>query len=144
MRAVCMGADESDDVDVSAALQEAHTLLADVRSFKEIDVSDDTAVNRLYYACYHATKAVLYDRGYNPKTHDGVKSLLGKELVLSGDVTRADGKFFREIQDHRDRADYEYHSVPADVDVLLERGEEYVETMEQLLSNAEGDGETDE
>lgn len=143
MRAVCMGTNDTDG-DVSAALQEAHTLLSDVRSFKDIDVSDETAVNRLYYACYHATKAVLYDRGYTPKTHDGVKSLLGKELVLSGDLSRADGEFFREMQDHRDRADYEYHPVPADVDVLLERVEEYVETMEELLSNAGADGGTDE
>lgn len=139
-----MGTDDGNTVDVSAALQEAYTLLSDVHSFKDIDVSDDTAVNRLYYACYHATMAVLYDRGYNPKTHDGVTSLLGKELVLTGKISRSDGEFFREMQDRRDRADYEYHPVPADVDVLLERVEEYVKTMEELLSNSEADGGTDE
>jgi uncharacterized protein (UPF0332 family) len=73
-----------------------------------------------------------------------MKSLLGKELVLSGDLSRADGEFFSEMQDYRDRADYEYHPVPADVDVLLERVEEYVETMEALLGNAGADGETNE
>lgn len=136
-----MGTDDRDAGDVAAALQEAHTLLSDVRAFKDSGVSDDTTVNRLYYACYHATKAVLYDRGHDPKTHEGIKSLLGKELVLSGELSRADGEFFNEIQNHRDRADYEYHPVPADVDVLLERTEAYVETMEALLSNAGIDGE---
>lgn len=62
------------DADVSAAMQEAHTLLSDVRSFKDAGLSTQTAVNRLYYACFHAARAVMYDREIAPKSHDGMKS----------------------------------------------------------------------
>lgn len=47
------------DDDVSDALQEAHALLSEVRSLKDVGLTDKTAINRLYYACFHATKAHL-------------------------------------------------------------------------------------
>jgi uncharacterized protein (UPF0332 family) len=66
-----MGVDESADIDVAAALQEAYTLLSDVRAFKDSGVSDDTTVNRLYYACYHATKAACTIEGTIPERMRG-------------------------------------------------------------------------
>jgi uncharacterized protein (UPF0332 family) len=63
--------------DAAAAIQEAHTLLSDVQSFKEVGVSDNTAVSRLYYGCFHAARAVMYDRGIPPKSHDGMKGQIG-------------------------------------------------------------------
>lgn len=44
---------------------------------------------------------------------------------------------FLEIQDRRERADYEYHPVSADVDALLDRTEEFVENMADLLDDVE-------
>jgi uncharacterized protein (UPF0332 family) len=96
------------DDDVVDAIQEAHALLSEVRSLKDAGLTDKTAVNRLYYACFHATRAVLYERGYKPKTHKGTKVLIGKELVQKGDITRSDGKFFSQMYDRRESADYEY------------------------------------
>lgn len=49
------------DEDVSDALEEAHSLLSEVRSLKDVGLTDKTAMNRLYYACFHETKAVLYE-----------------------------------------------------------------------------------
>jgi uncharacterized protein (UPF0332 family) len=121
--------------DADAAIEEARTLLSDVRAGRNVGVSENTAVNRLYYACFHAARAVLYDRGIEPKSHNGMKSQLGEELVPSGDISKQDAGFYSEMADYRDRADYAYYPVPADVDDLLERTEEFVETMEALLDN---------
>lgn len=43
-------------------------------TFKEIEIHIEnklwnTAVNRLYYACYYAVVALLLDKGIQPDTH---------------------------------------------------------------------------
>ena len=49
----------------------------------------DTALDRAYYAMYHAARAMLqhYDIPL-PKTHSGLRSVLGHELVKPGIVSR--------------------------------------------------------
>lgn len=131
------------DADTDAAIQEAHTLLSDVRGGKEIGLSDNTAVNRLYYACFHAARAVMFDRGITPKSHGGMENQLVEELAPE-EITYQDVSVYSEMSDHRHRADYTYHPVVEDVDHLLEQTEAFVETMEQLLdadtdkNNSEG------
>lgn len=75
-----------------------------------------------------------YTRGHNPKTHKGVKVLLGKELVQTGDITEADGEFFIDISNKRERADYAYQPVSADVSELLDRSTAFVETIEVVVN----------
>ena len=41
----------------------------------------NTAVNRLYYACYYAAVALLIKHELNPGTHAGVKQMLGLHFV---------------------------------------------------------------
>lgn len=127
------------DKDASDAIQQANAIVSEVDSLKDAGMSEETAVNRLYYACFHATKAVLFERGHDPKTHKGIKVLIGKELQQKGDITTNDVRFFNQISDHRDRADYEYLAIPAEVDTLFERTEEFVETMEELLAEDKND-----
>ena len=40
-----------------------------------------TAINRIYYACFHATKAILLTKDIIPKTHSGVVAILHKYFV---------------------------------------------------------------
>lgn len=56
-------------------------------TLKEADLLADNsfynaAVNRLYYACYYATVALLLKHGIMASTHAGVKSMLGLHLLL--------------------------------------------------------------
>lgn len=46
----------------------------------------NTAVNRLYYACYYAATALLVANCIGTKSHDGVRQMLGKEFVLTGKI----------------------------------------------------------
>jgi hypothetical protein len=51
--------------------------------------------------------------------------------------------FYSRMSDYRDRADYTYYPVPADVDALLDRTEEFVETMGKLLDENDGSDDKD-
>jgi uncharacterized protein (UPF0332 family) len=83
----------------------------------------------LYYACFHAAQAVLYDRRFVPTTHDAVSRLFGREVVIEGDATKADGKFLSDIYDKRQQADYEQASTTVNVDALNARTEKFVNDM---------------
>ena len=95
--------------------------------------SERAVINRLYYACFHAAQAVLYERGFDPDTHGGVLTLFGRELVRAGDATGDDGRFFNEIQAYRLAADHEHGSLTADADELFERTTEFVTDMRELV-----------
>lgn len=62
------------------------------------------AANRVYYAVFHAAKALLHKKDSNPKTHEGTASELGKLYrdELGKDMTR----FFSQAQSKREAADY--------------------------------------
>lgn len=48
----------------------------------------NTAVNRLYYACYYAAVALLIKHEVNPGTHSGVKQMIGLHFVATGRLSR--------------------------------------------------------
>ena len=47
----------------------------DADGARDAELSDAVVINRLYYACFHAAQAVLYDRGYDPSTHGVSRSI---------------------------------------------------------------------
>lgn len=61
----------------------ARDALTDARASRQHGTDRGTA-SWLYYACFHAAQAVLYDRGFDPQTHRGVVMLFGREVVWSG------------------------------------------------------------
>ena len=49
----------------------------------------DTALGRAYYTMYHAARAMLQHHGIPlPKTHSRLRSVLGRDLVKPGIVSR--------------------------------------------------------
>jgi len=57
-------------------------------TFSEVDLHVEnklwnTAVNRLYYACYYAVIALLVDRDIHAQTHSGVRQMFGLHFVKS-------------------------------------------------------------
>ena len=67
----------------------------------------NTAVNRLYYACYYAASALLIKNGIETKSHYGVRQMLGKEFVLTGKIPTELGKFYSLAFSKRSAGDYE-------------------------------------
>lgn len=67
----------------------------------------NTAVNRMYYACFYAVSALLVAHHIEVKSHDGTRQKFGQHFVLSGIVPKELGKFYRIIFDKRSAGDYE-------------------------------------
>lgn len=66
----------------------------------------NTAINRLYYSCFHAAKALLLTRDLIPKTHSGVSTLLHQNFVLTGLFDAKHASFFNKLMNERIADDY--------------------------------------
>jgi len=99
--------------------------------------SINSAVNRLYYAAFYATIAVLLDRNIEVKSHNGVKQKLGEELVLKGDISKEMAKIYSILSDYRHKGDYDdlFEIDKEIVKGLLEPVKEYIDALEALLSD---------
>lgn len=67
----------------------------------------NTAVNRMYYACYYAVAALLLKQGISVKTHSGVRQAFGKAYVVTGMVPKEQARFFSILYDYRQTGDYD-------------------------------------
>lgn len=107
--------------------------LSDANVLRMHGGSEKAIANRLYYACYHAAKAVLYSKDLRPKTHAGVVAQFGEHVVKADEATEEDRLFLARSQTRREKADYEYEPLRENVDELFERTEEFVADVEELL-----------
>jgi uncharacterized protein (UPF0332 family) len=64
------------------------------------------AMNRIYYAVFHATLAVLLTEELEPTTHRGVLSLLGLHFVKTGRLPADMVATFKRLQGYREACDY--------------------------------------
>lgn len=117
---------------VEDQLRQARQALSDAEGARNANLSDAVIINRLYYACFHAAQAALYDRGFEPTTHGGVLTLFGSEIVGEGDAPRTDGRFLNDLGELRQQADYGYGTIDENVDALLARTRQFVSEMESL------------
>lgn len=123
-----------DDPDVELEL--AYGALADANTLRQQGTKRG-AISRLYYACFHAAQAVLYEKGFYPKQHGAVSRLFGREVVLAGDASRSDGEFLNEMYDTRREADYEQSPPTVNVDSLYSRSEIFVDNMSDLIEDTD-------
>ena len=66
----------------------------------------NTAVNRMYYACYYAASAMLVAEHITTKSHDGVKQMFSLHFVKTGKVPVDLGKSYSRLFDKRTKGDY--------------------------------------
>lgn len=76
--------------------ERAHETLAEIPYLKEQGYYN-TAVNRLYYACYYAAVALLTKYQISTHTHVGVKTMLGLHFVSKGFITKESGRAFTHL-----------------------------------------------
>ena len=96
----------------------------------------NTAVNRLYYACYYAVIALLIDKDIKAQTHSGVRQMFGLHFVKSGLIDKESGKFYTDIFDMRQTGDYDDYIDFRKEDVLdlIDPANELISKIEMLLS----------
>lgn len=95
----------------------------------------DTATNRMYYACYYAVAALLLKKGVSIKTHSGVRQALGKEFVVSGQVTKEQARFFSILFDNRQTCDYDdcIMMTQDKVEELYPQAVGFIDSLEKLI-----------
>jgi len=64
------------------------------------------AVGRHYYCVYHAVKAALLSRGFEPATHSGLVSEFHRLFVHTGDLSPTRARALGRLQREREEADY--------------------------------------
>lgn len=95
----------------------------------------NTAVNRLYYACYYAAVALLLSHGIESGTHNGVKTQLSMHFVRNGKLSIEHSTTFGLLFDKRHSSDYSDFAYcdAALVEMLRPRAEAFIEAIEKLM-----------
>jgi len=117
-------------------LEKAERLLEDARLlFRESRW--ESSVNRSYYAALSAAKAALILFGVDPKTHEGVKTMVNKNLISDGLIGQEYGKLFRNLLSEREDADYtDYVMIDAaDAEEALQNASILIEKIKEVISS---------
>jgi uncharacterized protein (UPF0332 family) len=95
----------------------------------------NTAVNRLYYACFYAVGALLISHEYQTQTHNGIKILFNQHFVKTGKISLEMGILFSELFDKRQKGDYSdlLNWDKNQVEALMQPTNEFVNCIEEFL-----------
>ncbi|MEP6582937.1 MAG: HEPN domain-containing protein [Ginsengibacter sp.] len=95
-----------------------------------------TAISRLYYSCFHATKAILLTKDLMPKTHKGTSTLLHEQFVKSGLFDNEKATFFDNLMHERIEDDYNDYMITDKEQIIhfIEPGKDYVEYISKLIN----------
>jgi uncharacterized protein (UPF0332 family) len=97
----------------------------------------NTAINRLYYSCFHATKALLLTMDLTPKTHKGVVTLLHKQFVNENLFDKDKATFFSQLMEERNEDDYGDFLIISyeDIEPFIIPGKEYLNYTVSLINS---------
>lgn len=120
---------------INYRLQRADEVLVEARDVYDLK-HYILAINRLYYACYYALSALLIKDGHSAVTHAGIRSLMGKHYVLTGILSRQEGKLFSDLFNLRHTGDYgdSFDINETDVEDYLQPTQAFVKRLKILVS----------
>lgn len=85
----------------------AKNMLSEIRSHIELGYYN-TAMNRMYYACFYSAAALLIDADVTDvKRHATVRNLFNQLYIKEGIFDKKWGTFYSDVMDCRAAADYE-------------------------------------
>ena len=126
--------DEERDALVKYRIEKAYGTLVEAQDCAEGNHWTLTA-NRLYYAVYYASKALLIQNGIVAKSHEGVIGMIGQNFVVPGIITIDEARLLARLQNMRKTGDYddfkEWHQ--EDVEPLFEKVEDYINKIKSLV-----------
>ena len=63
-------------------------------------------LSSLYYGYFHLVKALLYQKGFDPKSHEGVYPMLNLHFIKPGTLDKKFSRLFEQLHKAREIADY--------------------------------------
>jgi uncharacterized protein (UPF0332 family) len=121
---------------ISLKLKKADALMSEIPVLLQNQFYD-TAINRIYYSCFHATKALLLTKDLTPKTHSGVVSFLHQHFVQPGLFDEKQASFFSKIMQERNEDDYSDFLIKSfdSVKDFIEPAKSYLDYVKRLIGN---------
>ena len=126
--------DEEREAIIKIRLQQAKNTYAEVNILINNELWN-TAVNRLYYACYYAAVALMIRYGYQAHTHSGLIGLLGLHFVKTGIISDETAVVLRLLFELRQKSDYDVwiDIKPQMVLPLLDPAKNFIEWIENII-----------
>lgn len=118
----------------NAALERAHgvTALQEARHLLAAGFARG-AVNRAYYAAFHAARALLMAQGIQARSHDGLRRMLALHFVRTGRMNPDTAEILSRLATKREDSDY-----ASDLPVSRIQAEEAVAQAESFLQSVDG------
>ena len=119
---------------ITYRIQRAYETLKEAEVMKR-EKFYNAAINRLYYACYYATVALLLKYDIQTQTHNGVKTMLGLHFITTGILPLKIGKTFSTLFEKRHSGDYDDFAY-CDEDLVNElylQTQTYIDTIAHLV-----------
>ncbi|MDP2113040.1 MAG: HEPN domain-containing protein [Bacteroidota bacterium] len=66
----------------------------------------NTAINRLYYACFYAVGALLIKNGIETSSHSGCRQKFGQLFVQTGKINKDLARLYTDLFEKRQKGDY--------------------------------------
>lgn len=95
----------------------------------------NSAVNRLYYACFYSASALLLNRHISAKTHSGVIGQFSEQIVRSGLVSVEDFRVYAKLLNWRSKGDYNdlYDFCREDVMPMMPKVRHFIDVVASLV-----------
>ena len=127
--------EEERNILVTYRIQRAKETLADADGLIK-NGSYNSAVNRLYYACYYAVIALLVKNGINAQTHQGVIQMFSLHFIVNNKIDKRHSIFYGKLfnsrisGDYDDFVRYDYEMVAS----LQSKAKKFITEIENLIN----------
>jgi uncharacterized protein (UPF0332 family) len=126
--------DNSTEDYVKFRINRAHETIAEIQVLVE-NKYWNTAINRMYYACFYAVGALLVKNGITTSSHSGSRQKFGQFFVQPGLVSKDLAKHYAELFEKRHKGDYNdfFDFDENTVLRLIEPTKEFIDRIDELL-----------
>ena len=95
----------------------------------------NSAINRLYYACFYAASALMLKRGVGAKSHAGVIAKFSEHVVLTGEMIADEYRVYSKLLNWRTKGDYSdmFDFTEEDVASVMAPTRTFLDKVKQLI-----------
>lgn len=96
----------------------------------------NSAMNRVYYACFYAVLALLFKHNIKTRTHAGLKTQFGLMFIVPGLIDKKWGAFYSDIFTLRQKCDYAdfIEFGEHELNTLIHEAREFILLIDSLLA----------
>lgn len=95
----------------------------------------NTAINRMYYACFYSVCALLASQDVDTSTHAGVRQKFGQLFVKTGKIDKILARHYTNIFEKRHKGDYNdfFDFDETTVKDLFPISKKFIERIEEII-----------